>query len=123
MKIFKTLLECAYGLDVLHCEEINPKYRGYVLLNDEDEVEKSGAHKEQGIYILTSGGDIEIYVTKHIDEKDGKSVHSFTSKFKSNIISIENELIMDLIKTQLETEAFLHLEDYEEVVCKCELIA
>lgn len=113
MGIFNVLLECAYDLDILYSESLDPVYS------------TNGLSKEltTSCYILTNDGSLEIYVTEKIEVIGGEKVVVFKSTFNNNLINHGNDLIQDLIKGQLDVEAFLRHDDkYGEILCICESI-
>lgn len=112
LKIFEQLLYCAYDLETLNFQ------KSATSIHRKQNEQKI----EQGCYILTNQGDIEIYTTEKIVFEKEKPIITLSSKFKSNISSVETHTIQELIAMQLETEAFLGFDNYKDIDCSCELI-
>jgi len=112
LKIFEQLLYCAYDLETLNFQ------KSTTTIHKKQNEQKI----EQGCYILTNQGDIEIYTTEKIVFEKGKPIITLSSKFKSNISLVETHTIQELITMQLETEAFLGFDNYKDIDCSCELI-
>ena len=108
MRIFKTVLECAYDLKVTR---FHTKVDNFYCDN-------SGHSFIHRCDIKTDIGGL--HITLH--ERHFEANKYIGAEIKTSITSFSVEDIMDLIKTQCETEAFLGYYDYERYHCECNLL-
>lgn len=102
-KVYGELLRCAYDLNVLDYNDTGVSY----------ETDNGKVGVVQSCSILTDEGDLLINF-KSIITGIGQGEMEIESSFLNNIVSVSDELIQDLILTQLKTEAFLN--DWEDQV-------
>lgn len=108
MKIFKTLLEAAYNLDVVHFHTDVDKFYS-------NENGHCFTHKCD---INTNDGGL--HITLHESHFEGNKY--INAEIKTSIKSYTKESVVGLVKSQLETESFLMCEDYNLYSHDCELI-
>lgn len=108
MSIFKTILESAYDLDIFHFDSKMQKFisnpQGYGFI-----------HR---CNINTSDGGL--HITLHENHFEGQK--SINAEIKSSINSYSKEDVRNLIESQLQIEAFLGCDDYEQYTCECSFI-
>ena len=118
IRIFSDLLDCAYDLDILIYQQSEPE-KTYDISTETFAVTTS--IRTQSAYILTNDGVVELTVEEKLERTDKGVVTSYSTKVKNGLHSISDELLKDLVQTQLETEAFL--DNKENSNCICELVA
>lgn len=117
MKIFATIINCAYDLDILNFQQQAPRIASY-----SDEFGRTkGRTRIQECYILTNDGVVEITAKEETEYTQEGSVVSYLAEVKNQLRSITNEDIKELIHSQLETEAFL--DNNDDATCICDLVA
>lgn len=108
MKIFKTIVECAYDLEVIHFHS---------------EVSKFFSDSSGHSFIHTcdmNTNDGGIHITLH--EGHFESDKYINAEVKTSLKSHSPDSVVELVKMQLENEAFLSHEDYKSYRHACKLL-
>ncbi|WEG18690.1 hypothetical protein PQ478_09435 [Alkalihalophilus pseudofirmus] len=108
MKIFKTLLECAYDLNVTHFFSRVEKFHS----------DSTGHSFRHVCDINTEEGGLHI----SLHEAHYDSDKYINADIKTSIKSVTAESVVELVKMQLETEAFLGHDDYKSYRHECNLL-
>lgn len=108
MRIFKTILECAFDLNVLYFD--TKVHRFYSNKDGHSFIHKCNINTNDG----------GLHITLH--EGHFKENKYINVEVKTTIKSHSKEDILELVKSQLGIEAFLGYDDYKDYSYECTLI-